>query len=282
MKKYFVPACVCISLVLPASLFAADAVDKAESLKTYEEKISYTMGYEMGNYAHSMSADIQQEAMQAGIADAFAGGDAKLTTEQMAAVKQEFAQKMQAAQQKKLEEVKAKNLAAGKAFLEKNKTKEGVKVTASGLQYEMVVEGKGAKATASDTVTVHYTGTLIDGKEFDSTVKRGKPVEFRVDQVIPGWTEALQMMSAGSKMRLVIPPELAYGEQGAPPVIEPNSVLVFDVELVGIKKAEKKPEEKAEKKAAAKKEKESLGEKVEKAVKKVEKAMDDVHAAAKK
>ncbi len=281
MKKYFVPACVCLSLALPASLFAADA---AESLKTYEEKISYTMGYEMGNYAHSMSADIQQKAMQTGIADAFAGGDAKLTTEQMAAVKQEFAKKMQAAQQKKLEEVKAKNMAAGKAFLEKNKAKKGVKVTKSGLQYEVLAEGKGAKATVSDTVTVHYTGTLIDGKEFDSSIKRGKPVEFRVDQVIPGWTEALKMMSAGSKMRLVIPPELAYGEQGAPPVIEPNSVLVFDVELVGIKEAEKveKVEEKAEQKAAPKKEKETLGQKVEKAVKKVEKAMDDVHAAAKK
>ncbi len=277
MKKYFFPACVCLSLALPVSLFAADA---AESVTSYQEKISYTMGYEMGNYAHSISDDIQQKAMQAGIADAFAGGEAKLTQEQMAAVKQEFAQKMQAAQQKKMEEIKAKNLAAGKAFLEKNKAKKGVKVTPSGLQYEVLAEGKGPMAMAGDSVTVHYTGTLIDGKEFDSTAKRGKPAEFQVDQVIPGWTEALKMMNAGSKMHIVIPPQLAYGEQGAPPVIEPNSVLVFDVELVGIKKAE----EKVEKEAGTEENKEKgndINRQVKKAVKKVEKAMDKVHSAVK-
>ncbi len=278
MKKYFVPACVCLSLALPASLFAADTV---ESLKTYEEKISYTMGYEMGSYAHSVSGDIRQKALQAGIADAFAGGDARLTPEQMAAVKQEFAQKMQAAQQKKMEEIKAKNLAAGKAFLEKNKAKEGVKVTPSGLQYEVLAEGKGPLATADDIVTVHYKGTFIDGKEFDSTAKRGTPAEFQVNQVIPGWTEALKMMNAGSKMHIVIPSQLAYGEQGAPPVIEPNSVLVFDVELVGIKKAE----EKIEKEAGTEENKEKgndISQQVKKAVKKVEKAMDEVHSAAAK
>ncbi len=269
MKKFFVPACVCLGLALPASLFAAD------ELKSYEEKISYTMGYEMGNYVHGMSADVQQEAMQAGLADAFGGSEPKLTAEQMAEVKQEFAKKMQEAQQQQIEEMKAKNLAAGKAFLEKNKAKEGVKVSESGLQYEVLAEGEGPLATESDTVTVNYKGSLIDGTEFDSTIKRGEPVQLQVNQVIPGWTEALKMMRPGSKMRLVLPPELAYGEQGAAPVIQPNAVLVFEVELVEINKApEKKEEKQAEEKA-------DISQKVEKAVEKVEKAVEKVHSAAK-
>ncbi len=270
MKKIFVPACVCLGLALPATLFAAD------ELKSYEEKISYTMGYEMGNYVHNMSADIQQEKMQAGLADAFGGSQPRLTEEQMAEVKQEFAKKMQAAQQKQIEEMKAKNLAEGKAFLEKNKAKEGVKVSESGLQYEVLAEGKGPLATESDTVTVNYKGTLIDGTEFDSTIKRGEPLQLQVNQVIPGWTEALKMMNPGSKLRLVLPPELAYGEQGAAPVIQPNSVLVFEVELVEInrKAAEKEAEKKEEEKA-------DISQQVEKAAEKVEKAVEKVQSAAK-
>ncbi len=271
MKKYLVPACVCFGLALPVSLFAADAPS------TYEEKISYTMGYEMGSYVRSMSADVQQKALQTGINDAFGGAQPQLTPEQMAAVKQEFAQKMQAAQLKQIEEMAAKNLAAGKAFLEKNKAKEGVKVTDSGLQYEVLAEGEGPLATESDIVTVNYKGALIDGTEFDSTAKRGKPIELQVNQVIPGWTEALQMMNAGSKMHLVIPSELAYGEQGAAPVIQPNSVLIFDVELVGIKEASKQkevaPEPVQEQKADISQQVQQAAEKVQKAVKKVQSAV---------
>lgn len=128
-----------------------------------------------------------------------------------------------------------KNMKEATAFLQKNKTKAGVKETASGLQYEVLKEGKGAKPKAEDTVKVHYAGTLINGKEFDSSIKRGQPTEFPVNQVIPGWTEALQLMPVGAKYRLYIPPQLAYGNF-APPgsIIEPNSLLIFEVELLGI------------------------------------------------
>jgi len=127
-----------------------------------------------------------------------------------------------------------KNKAAGQAFLEENKKKEGVMVTESGLQYEVLKGADGPKPKESDTVKVDYIGTLVDGTEFDSSIKRGEPAVFGVGQVIPGWSEALQMMEVGSKYRVVIPSELAYGEAGAPPVIEPNSVLVFEIDLLGI------------------------------------------------
>jgi FKBP-type peptidyl-prolyl cis-trans isomerase len=141
---------------------------------------------------------------------------------------------MQARQAVQLEELKTKNKTAGDAFLAENKKKTGVVVTASGLQYEVIKKGEGKNAAASDTVKVEYVGKLIDGTEFDSTTKHGEPAEFQVDQVIKGWSEALQLMNAGSKLHLVIPAELAYGENGAAPMIEPNAVLVFDVEMVSI------------------------------------------------
>jgi FKBP-type peptidyl-prolyl cis-trans isomerase len=125
-------------------------------------------------------------------------------------------------------------LAEGLAYLEENKKKEGVIVTDSGLQYQIIKQGEGEKAKLTDQVKVEYVGTLIDGTEFDSTVKRGEPAVFQVNQVIKGWGEALQLMNAGTKLHLVIPSELAYGENGAAPKIEPNAVLVFDVELLSI------------------------------------------------
>jgi FKBP-type peptidyl-prolyl cis-trans isomerase len=134
--------------------------------------------------------------------------------------------------------MKAENKTAGAKYLEENKKKEGVIVTASGLQYQVVKQGEGEKAKPTDTVVVEYVGTLIDGTEFDSTIKRGEPAEFQVNQVIEGWSEALQLMNPGSKLHLVIPSELAYGENGAAPQIQPNSVLVFDVELISIKAKE--------------------------------------------
>lgn len=126
---------------------------------------------------------------------------------------------------------------SGEAFLEKNKAQPGVTTTADGLQYKVITEGKGPKPKLDDQVTVHYQGTLVNGQEFDSSYKRGEPATFPVNGVIPGWTEALQLMPVGSTWELYIPAKLAYGEQGAPPVIGPNETLIFKVELLGIKKA---------------------------------------------
>ncbi len=204
---------------------------------SFEDKLSYSMGFEVGNYFKGAGGDIQKEFLLIGIEDAFKGAQPTLTAEEMLAVKKEFATKMQAKQAAKLDEMKAKNKTAGETYLAENKKKKGVTVTASGLQYEIIKKGEGKNATATDTVKVEYVGKLIDGTEFDSTAKHGEPAEFQVDQVIKGWSEALQLMNAGSKLHLVIPTELAYGENGAAPMIEPNSVLVFDVEMVSITQA---------------------------------------------
>ncbi len=194
------------------------------------------MGFEVGNYFKGAGGDIQQKFLVQGIEDAYKGGKPALTPEEMQAIQKEFAQKMQAKQKVKMEEMKAANHAAGVKFLEENKKKKGVTVTASGLQYEVLKQGKGDKAKPTDKVKVDYVGKLIDGTEFDSTKAHGEPAQFQVDQVIKGWSEALQLMNVGTKLHLVIPSELAYGENGAAPKIQPNSVLVFDVELIGIEK----------------------------------------------
>ena len=241
MKKLVV--LLVASLVFPAVLFAKDAKNATE-LKTYQQRLSYAMGLDVGGYFKDLGEDIQLETLVKGITDSYKGNAPALTKEQIAAVQKEFAQKMQAKQAAMMKEMQEKNSAAGKAFLEENKKKSGVVVTASGLQYEVVKKGDGPKPGKDDKVKVNYVGTLIDGKEFDSSVKRGQPVVMGVSQVIPGWAEALQLMEVGSKYKLVIPAELAYGEKGAPPVIEPNSVLVFDVDLISIEKEDKKEEKK--------------------------------------
>ncbi len=228
MKKYFVT-------VLLGFCIAVPAVSQSAAPASFEEKISYSMGFEVGNYFKGAGDDIQEKFLIKGIQDAYKGATPLLTAEEMLAIKQEFAKKMQEKQQTKLAEMKAKNKAAGAKFLEENKKKDGVIVTESGLQYQVVKEGKGEKAKLTDTVEVQYVGTLIDGTEFDSSIKRGKPAEFQVNQVIPGWGEALQLMNPGTKLHLVIPSDLAYGENGAAPQIQPNSVLIFDVELISIK-----------------------------------------------
>ena len=229
MKKYFVSAMLGLCLSIPV-------VSQSAPPASFEEKISYSMGFEVGNYFKGAGGDIQQEFLIKGIEDAYKGAAPALTQEEMVAIQKEFAQKMQAQQQVKMEEMKAENKAAGAKFLEENKKKDGVIVTDSGLQYQVLKKGEGEKAQATDKVTVEYTGTLIDGTEFDSTAQHGKPAQFQVDQVIKGWGEALQLMNAGTKLHLVIPSELAYGENGAAPRIQPNSVLVFDVELISIEK----------------------------------------------
>ena len=220
------------------------AADQAKELKTDTEKLSYALGLDLGAYFKSLGEDFDLGKIQMGIDDAYHGRKTLLTAEQAAQVQQQFAARQQEKQVKQVMEMAAGNKAAAKKFLDENKTKEGVKTTASGLQYKVVKEGKGEKPTASDTVKVHYKGTLLDGTEFDSSYKRNQPAEFQVDQVIPGWTEALQLMNVGSKYELYLPPELAYGDRGAPPVIEPGSLLIFEVELLGITKGDEKKKDK--------------------------------------
>jgi FKBP-type peptidyl-prolyl cis-trans isomerase len=224
MKKYFVSAVLGLCLAAPVA-------SQSTELTTFEDKLSYSMGFEVGNYFKSAGDEIQKDLLVTGIEAAYKGDTPLLTEEEMLAVKKEYAEKMQKKQMAQLEEMKAKNLAAGVAFLEENKKKTDVTVTESGLQYQVLQEGTGDLAKTEDTVKVEYVGTLIDGTEFDSTAQHGQPAEFQVGQVIKGWGEALQLMNPGSKLRLVIPSDLAYGEQGAAPRIQPNAVLVFEVEL---------------------------------------------------
>jgi FKBP-type peptidyl-prolyl cis-trans isomerase len=225
----------------------AMAADQAKELKTDTQKLSYALGLDLGAYFKSLGEDFDLSKIQMGIDDAYHGRKTLLTAEEAAKVQQQFAARQQEKQVKQVMEMASENKAAAKKFLDENKKKEGVKTTASGLQYKVVKEGTGEKPSATDTVKVHYKGTLLDGTEFDSSYKRNQPAEFQVNQVIPGWTEALQLMKVGSKYELYLPPELAYGDRGAPPVIEPGSMLIFEVELLDVTKGDDKKKEKAKK-----------------------------------
>lgn len=218
-----------IAMALPSVMMAAEP-------ETFEEKLSYSMGVEVGKYFKAAGGDIDKNFLIIGIEDAYKGSMPVMTAEEMAIIKTQYKEKMEQKQQAELEEMKMKNKEEGEAFLEENKKKKGVIVTESGLQYEILQEGKGEKAKDTDTVKVDYIGTLINGKEFDSTKKRGEPAQFQVGQVIKGWSEALQLMNVGTKIRLAIPSELAYGENGVAPMIQPNSVLLFEVEMIEILK----------------------------------------------
>ncbi len=235
MKKWswLVIACMCFA---PATVWADDEKKDVLKLESFKEKLGYSMGLDVGNYFKKIGDEISFEALLSGLNDAYQGNEPALSAEEIASVQKEFGEKMQAKQQGELKKIKEKNEKLGAEFLAKNMKRDGVVTTASGLQYELIEKGDGPKPNATDRVKVDYVGTLIDGTEFDSSIKRGEPAVFGVDQVIPGWSEALQLMEVGSKYKLYIPAELAYGEKGAPPVIEPNSVLVFEVDLLGIEK----------------------------------------------
>ncbi|GHA60526.1 FKBP-type peptidyl-prolyl cis-trans isomerase [Pontibacter akesuensis] len=196
-----------------------------------KEKISYIIGRDMAANLKKQGLEVEPESFMKGFKEIEAGTASSLSQQEvqeaMMALQQEMAQKQDASG--------GENKAAGEAFLAQNKNKEGVKTLASGLQYEVLQEGNGKSPSASDTVTTHYHGTLIDGTTFDSSYERGQPATFPVNGVIAGWTEALQMMKEGSKWRLYIPANLAYGAQGAGDVIGPNSTLIFDVELLQVK-----------------------------------------------
>jgi FKBP-type peptidyl-prolyl cis-trans isomerase len=216
----------------PAQGQAQNSAAKPESV---EDRASYAIGLNIGRNMKAQEVPVNVELLVKGLRDALAGTNPTLTDEEMQAAVQSLQQTVMAKQQEKMKVEGDKNQKSADEFLAKNKTKAGVKTTASGLQYEVVKEGTGATPKPTDKVTVHYTGTLLDGTKFDSSVDRGQPATFGVNQVISGWTEGLQLMKVGGKYRLYVPPALAYGPQGAGGgEIGPNSLLIFDVELIGI------------------------------------------------
>lgn len=216
--------------VIAAPALAADKADLADPKK----RVSYAIGLDIGSSFQKNGIEIDAAQLAAGIADAIASKPG-LTEEEMRDTLTKFQQEMQVKAQAKAQVDMEKNVKIGADFMAANAKKEGVKTTASGMQYKVLKAGAGRTPKATDTVRTHYHGTLTDGTVFDSSVKRGQPAEFPVDQVIPGWTEALQMMKEGDKWQLVIPAKLAYGERGTPGgPIGPNSTLVFEVELLSI------------------------------------------------
>jgi FKBP-type peptidyl-prolyl cis-trans isomerase FklB len=224
------------SLIILALSLAIAPLAPADDpkLDNQKDKVSYSIGLDIGSTLKRQMIDVNKEVMDRGVQDGLSGAKPLLTDEQMKEVMQSFQKDMLAKQAAKKKEEGSKNAAEGKKFLDENKSKEGVKTTASGLQYTVEKEGTGPMPKATDTVKVNYRGTTIDGKEFDSSYKRGEPATFPVNRVIKGWTEALQLMKVGSKYKLFIPADLAYGERGAGSDIGPDSVLLFDVELLGI------------------------------------------------
>lgn len=198
------------------------------------EQISYALGLNIGRDLRTDEVDIDLKTLAAGIVDGFQGSRLKWTEEECVAAMRQFQQQMQRKLRAQHQEYAVKNKRQADAFLAKNKQRQGVVETASGLQYEVLESGNGPSPTRSDTVRVHYKGTLLNGEEFDSSYRRGEPFEPRVGGVIPGWTEALQKMHVGDKWRLFVPPHLAYGVEPPGPPIEPNSLLIFELELLGI------------------------------------------------
>ena len=202
---------------------------------TLEQKASYSFGVDVATRLKQQGIDLDIKALNQGIADAYAGSELALNDEDRLQAKTEFQTQLQETLNKKQASIAEANLAAGKTFLEENAKKPGVVTTESGLQYKILTTGDGKQPKDTDTVTTHYKGTLIDGREFDSSYKRDKPASFPVKGVIKGWTEALQLMHVGDKWQLFIPSELAYGATKRSELIEANSTLVFEIELLDIK-----------------------------------------------
>jgi FKBP-type peptidyl-prolyl cis-trans isomerase FklB len=222
---------MCGVVTLSGAAFAADSPE----LKSDKEKLSYSIGMDIGGNLKRGSIEVDPDLLAKGLKDTYGGGKT-LLTEDEARQTLEVAQKaLMAKKAETMQKQSEKNKADGEKFLAENAKKAGVKTLPSGLQYKVITPGKGKTPKASDTVTVHYKGTLIDGTEFDSSYKRGEPASFPVSGVIPGWIEALQLMKEGAKWQLFIPPNLAYGERGAGRDIGPNATLLFEVELISVK-----------------------------------------------
>lgn len=233
MKSYLI---VSAGLAVMASMLIAQ--DSKPDLKDKKQRISYCIGADIGNNFKRNDIDVDPKALAAGLADALAG-KTTLTETEIRDTINDFKTEMMAKFQEKQKQQAEKNLKAGEEFLAANAKKEGVKVTKSGLQYQVIKSGKGKTPKLNDTVKTHYHGTLIDGTVFDSSVERNEPAIFPVNAVIPGWTEALQLMKEGDKWKIFVPAKLAYGERGAGQRIPPNSVLIFELELLEVLPPEK-------------------------------------------
>ena len=218
-------------VVIAAAFLCGPAL--GAELETDAQKLGYIIGMDIGSSLKQQNADIDLDALVEALRTTYTGGELAMTPEEATAIREEFVAKRQAEAQAQRETLAAANAAEGDKFLLENRVKEGVVVTDSGLQYKVVEMGDGPKPAATDRVTVHYRGTRLNGEEFDSSYSRNQPATFQLNQVIPGWTEGVQLMPVGSKFMFFIPPNLGYGEAGGGP-IGPNSTLIFEVELLGI------------------------------------------------
>lgn len=212
----------------------ASAESSKKELNSERDKFSYAIGADIGTSLEPFKEEVDLAVVYQGIRENLEGKPSLLNEEDAKAVKEVVFKRIADAKQAEAKVLAEEKKATGAAFLAENGKKEGIVTTESGLQYEVLKAAEGAKPGPEDNVKVHYVGTLLDGKEFDSSIKRGQPVTFRVDRVIKGWSEALQLMTVGSKYKLYIPSELGYGERGAGRDIGPNEVLVFEVELIEI------------------------------------------------
>jgi FKBP-type peptidyl-prolyl cis-trans isomerase len=224
------------SALLAAGVAASGCGQQAGSgnttLNTQDDSASYILGYKMGENLKQQSVPVKPEIIFRGLREGMEGKAAGMPDSVMQAVMMAFQVRMMGIQHQRDSVAAIENTKSGEGFLKDNKGKDGVKTTSSGLQYKVLQEGTGARPKATSQVTVHYKGTLLDGKQFDSSYDRGQPATFALNQVIPGWTEGVQLMNVGSRYQFWIPSDLGYGPQGSPPTIPPNSTLVFEVELL--------------------------------------------------
>ncbi len=224
-KLTHLAAAMSLALALPLA---------AQTMETPEERLSYTIGMDIGQSLAEQDLNIDMDLLVEGLRAAFAGEETLLTREEADAERDAFMQRRQQEVMQQQQQEAVRNLEEGQAFLAENRENPDVQETASGLQYRVVQEGEGRSPSATDRVTVHYRGTLINGVEFDSSFARNQPATFGLNQVIPGWTEGLQLMQEGAVFEFFIPADLAYGDQGRPGPIGPNSTLIFEVELIEV------------------------------------------------
>lgn len=233
--RYVYGVLVVVVAFLPFLSWSADkAATPPPELKTFQDKLSYVLGREVGQGISESPSKIDLNLFMRGIQDTIGNRKSLVSPQEEEQVKAEFGAQMRDAQSKKMAAMADQNAKAEESFLAKNKSQQGVVTTASGLQYQVVKDGTGEAIKQTDRIKVHYRGSLIDGTEFDSSYARNQPAVFDVAGVIPGWTEGLQLMKFGGKYRLWVPSKLAYGERGAGRAIGPNSLLIFDVEPIEI------------------------------------------------
>jgi FKBP-type peptidyl-prolyl cis-trans isomerase len=228
------PGFMLLLSISPALLAETPAADEAVELKDAGSQLNYSIGYQIGSDFRRQGVEISSEMLIRGIEDAASGAEPLLQPAEMRTTLSQLQQRVSAQDQQTQPTVAAAQPATAETFLAGNAGQEGVVTLPSGLQYKVLAEGEGATPGATDSVTVHYRGTLVDGTEFDSSYSRNRPATFAVNRVIAGWTEALQLMQEGDKWQLFIPPALAYGERGAGKRIPPNSALIFEVELLSV------------------------------------------------